>query len=74
MTNSTSYHPVSDTLTAQAAATVRARLVESELPSRSASTPVLMQGRSVPSSRIEGQAVLRYSPREPSIRETSTAV
>jgi len=74
MTSSTSQRQSIDTSTVQVANTVPAKVVKSGFVIRNSTTPVEIKPRSVPSSRIEGRAMLRYAPKEPTICETSTEV
>ena len=72
MTNSTSHDPKSATGTVGGANTIRATVLNSALTTRNTTTTSDVKTRTVRSARTEGSAILRYSPRMPTICETST--
>jgi hypothetical protein len=72
MTSSTSQNPKAGTGTVDSVKTIPARLTPSDTTVCNGTTPLNTKVRTVQTGRTEGHALLRYSPRTPTIRETST--
>lgn len=71
MTEATFLSQPYDTFSNQITNRIAAKAVRNTII-RESTTSIQIQSRTVPSSKIEGRASLRYSPREPVIINTST--